>query len=134
MTIIDLFGKTVTVTDLKEAIKEAEMYVEFSKNNNDKHLKFLYHTLTELNKLVEPEPIKIETVVNGKVLPFHVLETRKIFGATKDYKGYIKNDKHQPLYGLHSCAKSPRILNRIIDLEVGESTTNSNWTKITRVY
>ena len=132
MTIIDLDGKTITVTNLKEAIDQVKCYTTFS-GKDSRNNEYWEHTLAELLKLEEPKPVEVETIVNGKELPFHVVETRKIFGDHK-HKGFIKNDKHQPLYSIYSCAKKRTYHNKIDALEVGESTTNGGGTKITRVY
>lgn len=132
MTITDLDGKTIKVTNLKEAIDQVKCYTKFS-GEDCRNTKYWEHTLAELLKLEEPKPKEVETIVDGKELPFHVIETRKIF-KDNGYKGFIKNDKHQPLYGIHSCAKSPRIMRSIEYLAIGESTINSNNTKITRIY
>ena len=132
MTITDLDGKTIKVTNLKEAIDQVKCYTTFS-GKDSRNNKYWEHTLAELLKLDEPKPIEVETVVGGKELPFHVIEARKIFKDNGN-KGFIKNDRHSPLYGIHSCAKSPRIILSVEHLKVGESTINSNNTKITRVY
>jgi len=133
LTIIDLEGKEIKVTNLQAAIDQVKCYTTFS-GKDSRNNKYWEHTLAELKKLKEPKPVVIETVINGKELPQPVIECRKVFGNKKDFKGYIKNDKSTPLYGLHSCAKSPRILAQIEALEIGESVNNSTPRKITRVY
>jgi len=130
MTIEDLDGKTITVTDLSEAISQAKYYSCYSDQNSKVH-KYWKHLLEQLLKIEEPVIVK---PIIDESLPFHVVETRKIFGNTYDFKMFIKNDKHQPLYSIHSCARSSMILNQIDNLSIGESTHNSNNTKITRIY
>lgn len=133
MTIIDLDGKTIRVTNLKEAIDQAKFFTTLSSDTTSES-KYWNHSLSELLKLEEPKPIEVETIVNGKELPYHVIETRKIFAEQKGVKGFIKNDKHQPLFGIYSCARTMRYHDIIDALEVGESTKNGSGRKITRIY
>jgi len=132
MYIIDLKGKEIKVTDLQGAIEQAKLYTTFG-DENSKNNKYWTHALNELMKLEEPKPVEVETVINGKELPQPVIECRKIF-TDSGTKGFIKNDRTQPLYSIHSCARSERKLRDIDMLEIGESTNNSTPTKITRVY
>jgi len=134
-TITDLTGKTITVTDLPKAIKEAETYVYFSEADNNKRLlEYWSHVLAELKKLeAEPIEIKIEAEQHESKL---VNQVRAIFPRKEGdkSKGFVKDGKTSPLYGLHSCAKTDRYIRKIDSLKVGECTTNGAGTLIMRIY
>lgn len=142
--ITDIEGRRVEVTDLPKAIEQAKNAIGFNQKKIEQHktdsevlifpeaLKYWEHALIELQKIVPPKV----TEKPKEELQFSepVRKCREIFKNNSGRKGFIKNDKISPLFGIYSCAKTDRTLREIDQLEVGESCKNGGGTKITRVY
>ena len=143
----DLEGKQIEVTDLHEAIKQANMFTTFDTRKVEltAYWKDLHSKLLELKASIEAEPILVVDEPQGEdLLPLIVREIREerrnsmfLLNNPDEYKGklFIKNDKRSPLYGAHSCVKTEENLNRLSKLEVGETWDRGNFShKITRIY
>ena len=138
--INNLDGYLIKVTNLEGALREARGGVHFNeekirRSKTDPEeiifpqaLKEWKHILLELEKL-ETKFKKI-----GIEKPLYSTPAMKARAMYKESgnKGFLKNNKLSPLYGLHSCAKSERLLREIDSLEIGESCENSSRVKITR--
>ena len=133
--IKDLEGNSIEVTDLSGAIAETEKFVGFSEEGSDLHKHWSY-ILQELNKLKPIPKVEVKKINKSKdSLSDIVLEVRRTFKTNdRQSKGFIKDGRTSPVYGIKSCAKNDTILMEIDSLKVGESVNNSTPRKITRVW
>jgi hypothetical protein len=131
--ITDIEGDRIEITDLPEAIKQAEMFSTFDVHDKER-TEYWKHMLGELQNLKPlPEP-KTEMKVESKY-PEFVNEARLYWGVAHiGHKAFIKNGRKSPLYPSNSCARSESVLRQIEALEIGESTNNTSPTKITRIF
>jgi hypothetical protein len=146
--IIDNKGKQMFVTDIHEAIKQAEMYSKFDPSHIE-NTTYWTHVLNQLKKLkavmdAEPVPVKVIDEIADK-LPVWVKEMREKYrqrltdiGYTDvniSQKSFSKDKKDSPLFGPHSCVRTLENLNRLDKLEIGE-TWDRGWGRpsITRIF
>ena len=143
----DLEGKEIQVTDLHEAIKQANMFTTFDTRKVEltAYWKDLHSKLLELKASIEAEPVLVVDEPQGEdLLPYIVREIREerrqrlaSMGAKpEDFEGklFIKNDKRSPLYGAHSCVRAEQNINTLDKLKVGETWDRGHFShKITRI-
>jgi hypothetical protein len=158
MEVIDLNGKTIAVTDIKEAIAQAEMFSGYSNKNSPKEVNQLAQAYwidlrDKLKKLELIENVKIHDQLedNNPVygdIPIWVIEMRQMYPNTLDdsnqnlnseevnisRKGFSKDRKDSPLYGAHSCVRTLENLNRLDKLKVGETWERFGSPSITRIF
>jgi hypothetical protein len=151
--ISDRDGKAIEVTDFEAALAQAKGAITFHETKLKLHetnpdeiifpeaYKDWQHILRELEKLgmrlkkSTSAPLKSEPTPIINFLPEPVLKCRELFkNHDVNQKGFIKDGKISPLFGVHSCAKSDQMLRKIDELEIGESVFNSGNTQITRVF
>ena len=143
--IIDLDGKTLKVTDIDGAIKQASIFsmYEHEDHPRTKYWSDILNKLLELKSTIKPiEPI-IDTVVDN--VPLWVRELRQERLKYGDMylnrtKYFVKNGersakgKQTILYGAHSCVKTRENLNRLDKLEVGETWVRIGQPNLIRIF
>ena len=143
--ITDIEGTQIEVTNLPEAIKQAEMFSKFDVHDTErtKYWKHMLEQLQNLKPLPEPKPIVKEEKESELFFLIRKVRENRLkclanmgydVANLKESKLFMKDTKASPLYGLHSCARVRHHIRNIDALEIGESCTNGSGRNITRVF
>jgi hypothetical protein len=144
--IIDNKGKQMFVTDIHEAIKQAEMYSKFDPSHieNTTYWTHVLNQLKELKAVMDAEPVEVLIDEIADKLPVWVKEMRKDYrqkltdiGYTDvniSQKSFSKDRKDSPLFGAHSCVRTLENINRLDKLEIGETWERFGSPNITRIF